>query len=54
MNTQCQKRGSFQSSVIIELNKEDVMEGQFYPRLREQLDQYPVGFPVSESGVLSA
>jgi len=27
------------------------MDGQIYLKLREQLDQYPVGFPVSKSGV---
>ncbi len=31
--------------------KEDAMKGQFYHKLRDHLNQYSVGFPVSESGV---
>ena len=44
-------KASLVQGVTRDLNTEDIMGNKIYQRLREQLDQYAVGFPVSKSGI---
>ncbi len=47
----CLWKASLAQGLTNDLNTEDIMGNKIYQRLREQLDQYAVGFPVSGSGI---